>query len=228
MSFDAASYVMGRQAAGSGPTLETLRVAENGSVSAPAGVAWDRVEAAVPNSYAAEDEGKVVSDGALVEQEARIVKDNGDYVTTKISMMTVSVQTYGAEDAGKVIKIVNGVATLAQQGAETVGVNGTVDTTEVRALTIAVAPYQQPFASPLRIEAAGPLEIDVLLWYNNLGVQISGASFAYDGTAWSRVRKDGLGTFEVAADADNPSVGIITAEPPSGGTVIRRAYSYVS
>lgn len=228
MGFDAASYVMGRQAAGSGLTLETLQMTENGAVSAPAGVAWNQVEAAVPNSYGAADEGKVVSDGALVDQEARVYKSNGDYITTKISMVTVSVPTYGAEDAGKVIKIVNGVATLAQQGTETVGVNGTVDTTEVRALTIAVAPYQQPFASPLRIEAAGPLEIDVLLWYNNMGVQISGASFAYDGTTWSRARKDGLGTFEVTADADDPSIGIITVEAPSAGTVIRRAYSYVS
>ena len=67
MSFDAASYVMGRQAAGSGPTLETLRVTENGSVSAPAGVAWNQVEAAVPNSYTDADEGKVVSDGAPVD-----------------------------------------------------------------------------------------------------------------------------------------------------------------
>lgn len=228
MSFDAASYVMGRQAAGSGPTLETLRVAENGSVSAPAGVAWNQVEAAVPNSYTDADEGKVVSDGALVDQGARVVKDNGDYVTTKISMMTVSVPTYGAEDAGKVVKLVNGVATLARQGAATVGVNGTIDTTEIGALTIAVAPYMQPFSSPLEIHAAGALELEVILWYNNLGVQVSGATFRFDGTTWSRVRKDGLGTFEVAADADNPSVGIITAEPPSGGTVIRRAYSYVS
>ncbi len=228
MSFDAASYVMGRQAAGSGPTLETLRVAENGSVSAPAGVAWNQVEANVPNSYAAADEGKVVSGGGLVTQTAQTALSNGAYDTTTIRDLTVAVPTYGAQDAGKVVKVVEGAAELVQQGARTVGVNGPVDTTEISQLTIAVAPYQQPFASPLRIEAAGPLEIDVLLWYNNMGVQISGASFAYDGTAWSRVRKDGLGTFEVAADADDPSIGIITVEAPSAGTVLRRAYSYVS
>ena len=156
------------------------------------------------------------------------MKDNGDYVTTKISMMTVSVPTYGAEDAGKVVKLENGVATLAQQGAATVGVNGTVDTTEIGALSVAVAPYMQPFASPLQIHAAGVLELEVILWYTNMGVQVSGATFGFDGTAWSRIRKDGLGTFEVAADASDPNTGIITVEPPSGGTVIRRAYSYVS
>jgi len=228
MSFDAVSYIMGRNASGSGPTLETLRLTQNGSVSAPSGTAWDQVEAAIPNSYAAEDEGKVVSGGALVAQGTETVRANDVYDTTRVREMTVAVPTYGSQDAGKVVKVVGGAAELVQQGARTVGVNGPVDTTEISQLTIAVAPYQQPFASPLRIEAAGPLEIDVLLWYNNMGVQISGASFAYDGTTWSRVRKDGLGTFEVAADADDPSIGIITVEAPSAGTVLRRAYSYVS
>jgi len=183
VNFDPVSYIMGTKSGGhgSGPTLETLKVQENGVITAPNGVAWNQVEADVPNTYSAADEGMVVSGGALVEQ-----------------------------------------------GAATVGVNGTIDTTEIGALTVAVAPYTHPFVSPLHIQAAGALELEVILWYNNLGIQISGATFGFDGTTWSRVRKDGLGTFEVVADADNPSVGIITAEPPSGGTVIRRAYSYVS
>ena len=201
---------------------------ENGLITAPNGVAWNQVEADVPNTYPAADEGKVVFSGALVEQDAQTVHENDIYDTTRVRVMTVDVRTYGKGDAGKVVKVVDGVPTLVQQGTRTVGVNGTVNTEEIRELTIAVAPYQQPFASPLRVQAGGPLTIEVSLKYNNLGTQISGAEFAFDGTTWTRPFKDGLGTFEVVADGEDPSVGIITVEPPSGGTVIRRAYSYVS
>lgn len=230
MNFDPVSYIMGTKSGGHGsrPTLETLKVQENVVITAPDGVAWNKVEADVPNTYTAADEGKVVCSGALVEQGTETVRANAVYDTTKVRVMTVDVQTFGAADAGKVVKVVDGAAVLVAQGVATVGVNGPVDTTEIAELRIAVAPYQQPFVSPLRVKAGGPLTIEVSMKYNNLGAQISGAEFAFDGQTWSRPFKDGLGTFEVVADGEDPSVGIITVEPPSGGTVIRRAYSYVS
>jgi len=45
----------------------------------------------VPNSYAAEDEGKVVSNGALVAQTSRSVTANGTYDTTTNDEVVVSV-----------------------------------------------------------------------------------------------------------------------------------------
>lgn len=49
----------------------------------------------VPNSYAAGDEGKVVSNGALVSQTTTTVSDNGTVDTTTIREVTVSVSGGG-------------------------------------------------------------------------------------------------------------------------------------
>lgn len=49
----------------------------------------------VPNSYAASDEGKVVSSGALVAQTSRTVTANGTYDTTENDEVVVDVQSGG-------------------------------------------------------------------------------------------------------------------------------------
>lgn len=46
---------------------------------------------AIPNSYSASDEGKVVSSGALVSQGSDTVTQNDTYDTTLISSLTVNV-----------------------------------------------------------------------------------------------------------------------------------------
>ncbi|MBR3082946.1 MAG: hypothetical protein IKH03_00010 [Oscillospiraceae bacterium] len=92
MSFDAASYVMGRQAAGSEPTLETLRVTENGSVSAPAGVAWNQVEAAVQPPLQA----KTVSP---TTQSQTVEADAGNYGLSGVTINAIALPAL-ADDAG--------------------------------------------------------------------------------------------------------------------------------
>lgn len=72
-------------------TLETLNVVENGTTTAPTGKAYKKVVAAVPNSYAAADEGKVVKNGALAAQGSATVTENGPVDTTEISAVTVAV-----------------------------------------------------------------------------------------------------------------------------------------
>ena len=69
---------------GGGPsiTVEELTVTENGTTTAPTGKAYTPVNVNVPNSYAAGDEGKVVSDGALVSQTSTTKNANGTYDTT--------------------------------------------------------------------------------------------------------------------------------------------------
>lgn len=52
-------------------------------------------QVAVPNSYAAGDEGKVVSNGALVAQGSDTVTQNDTYDTTLISSLTVNVSGGG-------------------------------------------------------------------------------------------------------------------------------------
>lgn len=75
-------------------SLVTLNVTENGTTNAPSGTAYNKVVANVPNSYAASDEGKVVSNGSLVSQTAHAeVTANGTYDTTDNNSVTVNVPT---------------------------------------------------------------------------------------------------------------------------------------
>lgn len=80
---------------GGSVTLETLNVGANGTYNSPAGKAYDKVIAAVPNTYSAGDNGKVVENGALVSQTARSLTDNGTYDTTKNNSVTVNVAGHG-------------------------------------------------------------------------------------------------------------------------------------
>ena len=50
---------------------------------------------AVPNAYAAGDEGKVVSNGALVSQSSGSTTENGTVDTTLINSLTVNVSGGG-------------------------------------------------------------------------------------------------------------------------------------
>ena len=73
-------------------TLETLNVDANATYNAPSGKAYKKVIADVPNSYAAGDEGKVVSGGALVAQTSKNVTANGTVDTTTNNEVVVAVQ----------------------------------------------------------------------------------------------------------------------------------------
>lgn len=72
-------------------TVEALSVTENGTVTAPSGKAYSPVTVAVPNSYSAGDEGKVVSNGALVAQTSDTVTQNGTVDTTLINSLLVAI-----------------------------------------------------------------------------------------------------------------------------------------
>ncbi len=79
-------------------TRERLDVAQNGTYTAPSGKAYTPVVVAVPNSYEAADEGKVVQNGALIAQGSQTVTQNGTVDTTAISSVTVNVQGGGGAD----------------------------------------------------------------------------------------------------------------------------------
>lgn len=83
---------------GSAPVLSPLSVTENRDYFPEAGVdGFDEVHVSVPNSYSASDEGKVVSNGALVAQTARAsqITQNGTYDTTLNDEVTVNVSGGG-------------------------------------------------------------------------------------------------------------------------------------
>ena len=81
---------------GSTPVINSLSVTENGTYTAPSGVdGYSPVTVNVPNTYSAGDEGKVVSNGALVSQTSDTVTSNGTVDTTLINSLTVNVSGGG-------------------------------------------------------------------------------------------------------------------------------------
>ena len=97
---DISSFILGLKMGGGGGggssvTIESLSVTENGTTTAPTGKAYSPVVVNVPNSYTAGDEGKVVSNGALVAQSSDTVTQNGTVDTTLINSLLVNVSGGG-------------------------------------------------------------------------------------------------------------------------------------
>ena len=86
---------------------ETLTATQNKTYNAPYPKLYSQVNVNVPNTYSAGDEGKVVSNGALVSQASQTYTTNGTFDTTAINSVTVNVA---------------GGATI---GAKTITANGT-------------------------------------------------------------------------------------------------------
>ena len=78
------------------PTLIEKNITANGVYNASDDNAdgYSKVTANVPNTYAAGDEGKVVSNGALVAQTAATYTQNGVYDTTTVNEVTVNTRNY--------------------------------------------------------------------------------------------------------------------------------------
>ena len=91
---------------GAAPTLITKNISANGTYTASDESAdgYASVSVDVPNSYTAQDEGKVVSDGSLVAQTAmsQEITANDTYDTTLYNSVTVNVpQGGGSESVAK-------------------------------------------------------------------------------------------------------------------------------
>ena len=80
-------------------TLIEKNITSNGTYSASADNAdgYSIVRANVPNSYSAGDEGKVVSNGALVAQSSATKTANGTYDTTLNNEIVVAIPSYDTE-----------------------------------------------------------------------------------------------------------------------------------
>lgn len=82
---------------GGSAVIESKSITANGTYNAPSGVdGYNPVTVNVPNSYTASDEGKVVSNGALVAQGSDTVTENGTVDTTLISSLVVNVSGGGS------------------------------------------------------------------------------------------------------------------------------------
>lgn len=122
------SVVVNVPDSGSSVVLTTKAITANGAYDADDDNAdgYSGVTVNVPNTYAAGDEGKVVSGGALVSQTSTTKTANGTYDTTTNSEVIVNVpNTYAAGDEGKVVDD----GALVSQTTRNVTENGTYDTT---------------------------------------------------------------------------------------------------
>lgn len=86
------------------PNLTTKSITANGTYNATSDNAdgYSSVTVNVPNTYSASDEGKVVSNGALVAQSSDTVTENGTVDTTLISSLLVNV---AGGSSGTVVKL---------------------------------------------------------------------------------------------------------------------------
>ena len=154
---------------GSSPTgTKEISITANGTTTEDVAAYADaEITVAVPNTYAAGDEGKVVSSGALVAQTSTTKSANGTYDTTTNNQVVVSVPAsavdsgtknitangtgqdvvgYAAVDvavpnsysAGDEGKVVSNGALVAQT-SDTVTTNDTYDTTLINSLTVNVS-----------------------------------------------------------------------------------------
>ncbi len=182
MPFDTASYILGQRNAGGGGggggdiTVEELNVTENGTTTAPAGKAYSPVTVNVPNSYTAGDEGKVVSNSALVAQTAHAeVTSNGTIDTTLNNSVVVNVpNSYSAADEGKVVN--NGA--LVAQTSTTVTENGIVDTTLNNSVVVNV-PSGGNFASGSVTPASNTLSLSFDVSFQVKGFLVRSATNPY-------------------------------------------------
>jgi hypothetical protein len=79
------------------PELQEKNITSNGQYTPDSGYdGFSRVITNVPNTYAAADEGKVVSNGALKTQTEATVNENGTVDTTEINRLIVNVPSGGA------------------------------------------------------------------------------------------------------------------------------------
>lgn len=170
---------------GGSATLIDKTITANGTYNASDDSAdgYKKVVAAVPNTYSAADEGKVVSSGALVSQSSQNIGSNGTYDTTLKNEVVVSVpNTYSAGDEGKVVS--NGA--LVSQTSDTVTANDTYDTTLINSLTVNVSGGGRDYA----------LEASLI------GKTFSGV---YSNSAVQTVGRDGLARMSAMTGVDLPN-----------------------
>lgn len=97
---DLTSFLMGRITGGPSVVVEPLSVTENRVYTAEEGKAYSPVDVDVPNTYVESDEGKVVSDGALISQTPHgLITENGAYDTTNNNSVSINV-TVGKDYTG--------------------------------------------------------------------------------------------------------------------------------
>ena len=129
-----ANKINGGGGGGSSVSVEPLSVTQNGTYS-ETGKAYSPVNVSVPNTYSASDEGKVVSNGALVAQSSQTIDSNGTYDTTLKNSVTVNVSG-GGDDSFQ--KLIDGSITTANipSGTTKIRANAFADCANLTSVSI--------------------------------------------------------------------------------------------
>lgn len=112
----------GTGSGGGSADLGTKSISSNGTYNASSDNldGYSQVTVNVPNSYSSSDEGKVVSNGALVAQTSDTVTANGTVDTTLISSLLVNVPTGGGITAATgVITVSSAIASPSATESKT-------------------------------------------------------------------------------------------------------------
>lgn len=182
MAFDLLSFLLGKSTGSGGgggsAALGPKTIRENGIYRAASDNldGYNTVTVEVPNTYAAVDNGKVVSNGALVAQTSRTITENGTFDTTTNDEVVVNVSG-GGEGESDLAKLCNGSLTrLDDDGITSVnsqlirGLSTNLATVFLKNLTYIQSGYA--FASAALVTAVFP----AIQKISNAGFFFSGAS----------------------------------------------------
>lgn len=150
--------------------------------------AYEKVNVNVPNTYAAGDEGKVVSNGALVAQTSDTVTQNGTVDTTLINSLLVNVQASGGRK-------VSGSFTIASD----VNNNNPTITHNFGTKKIAAVIY------PVSIAASGGYQMFYVA-YIGVPYLIDDGAWTLDFTSYNSAKFPDVVTADVAAGGTDQSV----------------------
>lgn len=160
---------------GPAPVIVAKNITANGTYSAVDDQAdgFNPVIVSVPNTYAASDEGKVVSGGQLVAQTSTTATANGTINTTTNNEVVVNVpNSYTASDEGKVVSGGSLVAQTAYPSEITT--NNTYDTTNYNSVTVNVSATSSNMCCPVYYDSDYTQVMPTIIGIMNSEITVAG------------------------------------------------------
>ena len=173
---------------------------------------YQYADVAVPNSYSAGDEGKVVSNGALVAQTSDTVTANDTYDTTLINSLTVNVSGGGG------ISVDDLAGNTAPSGAITLG-NGV---TTIKTYAFANKPITSITAPSVTLTESNALigTSITAITDSNFPSITTNSCFFNNMTSLLSIKLTGMKTLSSGSSQIRGDTNLVTAEFPSCNTSV--------
>lgn len=174
----------------------------------------------VPNTYAAGDEGKVVSGGSLVSQTSRTVNENGTYDTTENNSVIVNVSGGG----GGGISVDDIAGNTAPSGAITLG-NGV---TAIKTYAFANKPITSITAPSVTLTESNALTGTLItaITDSNFPSITTNACFFNNMTSLLSIKLTGMKNLSSGSSQLRGNSNMVSAEFPSCNTVVGASCFY--